>query len=635
MAPPLPAFSQKPALIGRQGESTLLWRGFEAAAAGHMSVALVSGEPGMGKTRLLDELAARATTANARVLRGSASEAEGMPPYLPFLEALGSYIRAAAPDELREYTGTNAPILASLLPELHAQLGEIPASFRLAPEQARLRLYEAIGVLLAATASERPLLLLLDDLHWADPATLDLLSYIAAHQRDIRLMIVGAHREGEAAHPQAFERMNALLHRLRILTVITINALSPGDVAHLAQSYLGGSLDPSASRLLYRQSEGNPFFTEELLRSWIESDYLAPAGPERDGAPGWLMNGAPDVELPSSILTTIRQRLVRLPSATIDLLRIAAIIGRAFDVALLAEVIGHTPETLEERLLIAIQAQLIRPGQRGVFTFAHDKIRECLYTEVTVARRTRLHMQIGRSLEARATPLDARQIADLAFHFTRSGDRERGVRYAWQAGDAAMAAYAFEEAMAHYRDTLELLDGADERRGALLLALGAAAILAGSEREAMSIFALARTALQATGDLAAAARASHGLGQAAWRLEDLPAAQSAFEMTLALLSADATAERARALVDLGTLLGVTMHRYADGLAYGQSALALAEQTRDDKLIAPAMRTVGNMLARANDLEAGLPLLERALTLAEDADDKAEAAECCACLVLAY
>src|SRR5690242_19996413 len=151
----------------------------------------------------------------------------------------------------------------------------------------------------------------------------------------------------------------------------------------------------------------------------------------------------------------------------------------------------------------------------------------------------------------------------------------------------------------------------------------------------MAAYALARTSLQASGNRAAAAQASHGLGRAAWRLEDLPTAQEAFETTLALLDEDATSERAHALVDLGTLLGVTMHRYTEGLAYGHEALALAQQLRDERLIAPATRTVGNMLVRANDLEAGIPLLEDALAQAERTNDPVEATECCACLVMAY
>ncbi len=151
----------------------------------------------------------------------------------------------------------------------------------------------------------------------------------------------------------------------------------------------------------------------------------------------------------------------------------------------------------------------------------------------------------------------------------------------------------------------------------------------------MAAYALARTSLQASGNAAAAARASHGLGRAAWRLEDLSAAQAAFEATLALLGDGVTSERVHALVDLGTLLGVTMHRYDEGLTYGREALALARQLQDERLIAPAARTVGNMLVRANDLEQGIPLLEDALAQAENTYDPVEAAECSACLVMAY
>ena len=630
------AFSQRSPLIGRQREMAQLQQRFAETSAGHMSVALVSGEPGIGKTRLLDEVAAWAHAAGARVLHGAATEAEGMPPYLPFLEALGQHIRVTTPDDLRAQTGADASILASLLPELHARLGELPQTHVLPPEQARLRLYEAIGAFLAAIAHEQPLLLQLDDLHWADPATLDLLCYIAAHHRDSNMLILGAFRVGEAAHELAFERSLATLHRLRALSVFPLATLSPTNISRLAQSYIGGLLEPSASRLLALRGEGNPFFVEELLRSWVETGTLAHAEPMDTNEDRWIIaSAAAEAEIPSSILILVRQRLIRLPADTVELLCTAAIIGRVFESALLAEITSGEPESVEERIMVAVRAQLVRPMRPGAFAFAHDRVRECLYSDVTTARRTRLHTRLGRMLEASAEPRDARRVADLAFHFTRSGDRERGVTYARQAAESAMASFAFEEAMAHYHDALELLDGADERRALLLLGLGDAAIAAGSEREAMAAYALARTSLQALGSRAAAAQASHGLGRAAWRLEDLPTAQAAFETTLALLDEDATSERARALVDLGTLLGVTMHRYAEGLAYGREALALAQQLRDERLIAPATRTVGNMLVRANDLAAGITLLENALAQAERTNDPVEATECCACLVMAY
>ncbi len=477
------AFSQRSALIGRQREMARLQQRFADAIAGQMTVALVSGEPGIGKTRLLDEMAAQAHVDGAWVLHGAATEAEGMPPYLPFLEALGQHIRAASADELRAQTGANASILASLLPELYARLGELPQTSTLPAEQSRLRLYEAIGALLAAIADEQPLLLRLDDLHWADPATLDLLCYIAAHQREGHMLILGAYREGEAAHELAFERTIATLHRLRALSVLPLAALPPADVSRLAQSYLGGSLEPSASRMLSRQGEGSPFFVEELLRSWVETGALAQTGPMGEGEVHWRVTpAAAEDEIPASILTLVRQRLIRLPVDTVDLLRAASIIGRVFESALLAEITASEPESVEERLLLAVRAQLIRPIRPGAFAFAHDRVRECLYSDVTAARRTRLHTHLGRLLEASADPSDARRVADLAFHFTRSGDREQGVRYARQAAESAMAAYAFEEATTHYRDALELLDGTDERRPLMLLALGDAAILAGSER---------------------------------------------------------------------------------------------------------------------------------------------------------
>src|SRR5439155_19229545 len=161
-------------LAGRQREFAALWGQFETAAGGRTRAALVAGEPGIGKTRLLDALAARAAGEGALVLRGGASEAAGMPPYLPFLQALGRHVRAAHPDELRAQAGALAPVLATILPELAVRLGELPPSYPLPAEQARLRLYEAVGDFLAAVAARQALLLILDDLHWADPASLDL-----------------------------------------------------------------------------------------------------------------------------------------------------------------------------------------------------------------------------------------------------------------------------------------------------------------------------------------------------------------------------------------------------------------------------------------------------------------------------
>src|SRR5439155_5689573 len=226
----------------------------------------------------------------------------------------------------------------------------------------------------------------------------------------------------------------------------------------------------------------------------------------------------PYQSLPPSIAGAVRQRLARLAPEVVELLRTAAIVGRAFDVALLAAVAGQEPEAVEEHLRAAARARLLRADGAEAFSFGHDKIRECLYEEVTAVRRRRLHGLIGRALETQDEPAGPQRLAELAFHFARSGDRARGAAYAERAAGQALRAYAPEEALAHYRAALSLLEAGDPRRGELLLGLGDAAVLAGAEHEAAATFAAAHAWLQRAGEPVAAAQAAHRLGQAWARL---------------------------------------------------------------------------------------------------------------------
>ena len=258
------ALRPEPLLVGRQSQLDDLWSQFEQSTTGHLRVAFVAGEPGIGKTRLLREVSWRAEHAGAVVLWGGASEAESMPPYLPFLEALGQHIRATTPDELREQTGAMASVLATILPELSVCLEHLPSSYPLPPEQARLRLYEAVSLFLVAIAASHGLLLLLDDLQWADPASLDLLCHLARSQPNARLFILGAYRQGDVTHPAAFERALTDLNRLRHLTSIMLGPLPEPDLNILAATLLGASVEQTLTCRLSAQSEGNPFFAEEL-----------------------------------------------------------------------------------------------------------------------------------------------------------------------------------------------------------------------------------------------------------------------------------------------------------------------------------------------------------------------------------
>jgi predicted ATPase/DNA-binding CsgD family transcriptional regulator len=621
--------NREPHLSGRKYELAALWSQFEATTAGRLHVTLVAGEPGIGKTRLLHEVAGCAEQVGTLVLRGGASEAEGMPPYLPFLEALGGYIRTAPPEQLHTQADSMAAILATILPELPLRLGELAPSYPLPPEQARLRLYEAVGMFLSTIAVSRPLLLLLDDLHWADAATLDLLCHLAQHQATSRLCILGAYRSDELASHPALERSILDLTRSRQLTVLALGPLPEADVAELITALLGVPPHLTLSHLLWKQSEGNPFFLEELLRAWLETGVLTVTPSQAN------ISSSPPASLPASISGLIRYRLARLPQEVLETLRPAAILGRTFASSFLAEVMGQDEELVEERLYASVQAGVLRSDPSERYTFSHDTLREYLYSGVTPARRRRLHGFMGRALEARLNQEDAQQLAQLAFHFAHSGDHIRGATYSQLAAAQAVRAAAPREAMHHYRTALDLLDQQDQRRGSLWLALGEAALTAGVEREAVQAFEAAQTWFTEKPDVVAAARAAYGQGRAWARLEDHAAAQAAFEQALTLLHEYSCPEQVKVLVDLGTLLAVSLGQHTEGVTHGQQALKLATELGDRRLEAMAHRVVGNLLVRGNDLPTGIPLLERALALAVVADDPAEAAECCACLTMTY
>ncbi len=619
-------------IIGRQQELTLVTHFYEAAKAGHAHVVLVTGDPGIGKTRLLDEIARRAAHDGATILRGGASEAEGMPPYLPFLEALGRYIQVTPLDLLRTQIAAAPQVLATLLPELITRLGELPASAPLPPEQARFRLYEAIGMFLQAIGAPHALVLTLDDLQWADTASLDLLCHVARHQPNAHLLVLGAYRENEVAHHSVLARTLTELSRQRVLTTVTIGPLSAVETGMLAEGKLSGALQPATKALLHTHSEGNPFFAEELLDGWIEEGALVHEQNQ------WMAVTPLDHALPPSIVGALWQRFARLSAESIDHLRVAAIIGRTFDLSLLATVQEQEIETVEAGLLEAAQARLVRADQTGTFTFNHDKIRECLYAEVSTSRRRRLHGLIGSLLEAsygQEPTMNVHQLAALAFHFAYSSDQPRGVHYSLCAATQALQTAAAEEAISHYQTALDLLSAQDRRRGDVLLRLGEAALLAGQEEEAEHAYTTAQGWLVQEGDREALAKAVHGLGRAYWRQDKRAAARAALEQGLALLGDRPCAEAVDVLTDLSLLLTIYMGKQEEGMAFAQQAVEMAQRLGDTRLEERARRVMAeNLNLHGEDLVAAVQFLEQVLRHTEANGDLSEAAECCLNLAVA-
>ncbi len=619
--------------VGRQHELAIIWSQYQVVKTGSARVVLVRGEPGIGKTRLLDEFSALAADDEATILRGNASDFEGMPPYLPFLEALGQYIRVTPLDLLREQIGTAPQILASILPEVITRLGELPATYQIPPEQALLRLYEAIGAFLEAISISRVLVLTLDDLHLADSASLDMLCHVVRHHPKVKLLVLGTYRTDEIERNSALDRAVIELAHLRVLKTIVLSPLSAIEVESLAVNYLGGPISPFVSQLLYTQSEGNPFFAEELLHGWVEEGSLVLENSH------WIAIAPLEHALPSSITGALRHRFAQLSHDIIDLLRVAASIGRTFEPSLLATVEEKDIEIVEESLLIAASSGLIRTEPTGFFTFSHEKIQECLYAEVSTSRRIRLHKLIGQILESRYDQEISKNVykfAELAFHFVHSGDRRRGATYSRQAAEQAMRSFAFEEAMIHYRKAIELYGTDDAERGNLLLGLGEAALLVGEEHEAVIAYQAALTWFSQAGDIQVAAQAARGLGLALWRQQALESARTALEHALALLENSDSAQVIQIMVDLATLLTIYMGEQAKGATYAQLAMEMARLLEDRRLEAEVIRkVVGKLNLLSNDIPGAIVSIEEALALAEVNDAPSEAAECCLYLAGAY
>ena len=423
------------------------------------------------------------------------------------------------------------------------------------------------------------------------------------------------------------------LAHLRVLTTIVLSPLTASEIESLAANYLGGPISQDVIQLLYTQSEGNPFFAEEILRGWIEEGSLV------QGNATWIATAPLEHALPYSIVGTLRQRFTRLSTDIINHLRVAAAIGRTFEPSLLAAVEGKDIEIVEESLLEAARHGLVRIQTTGFFTFSHEKIQECLYTEVSTSRRQRLHEVIGQILESRndqESTKSAFRLAELAYHFAHSNDRRRGATYSRQAAEQAMKSFAFEEAMSHYRTALKLYDSDDGERGDLLLGLGEATLLVGEEHEAAVAFRTALTWFSQAGDVKVAAQAAHGLGLALWRQDAFEAARTTLEHALSLLENIDSALAVRVLMDLATLFTIDMKEQTKGNTYARLAMEMAHRLEDSRLEATVIReVVGKLNLLGNDISAAISSMQQALELAKANDYPSEAAKCCLYLAGAY
>ena len=450
--------------VGREQEMGELRAALEDAMSGRGRLMMLAGEPGIGKTRMTQELASYAEQQGAQVLWGWCYEEEGAPPYWPWAQPIRTYLHRCDAERLRSDMGPGASDIAEVISEVGDKLPGLPPSPPLAPEQARFRLFGSITTFLRNAAQSRPMVLVLEDLHWADRSSLLLLEFLAKEMGKSRLLVIGTFRDAELTARHQLSQALGNLVREQHFRRIQLGGLTQQEVAQYVEANSGVMIQGGAAELVHRRTEGNPLFVGEIVR------LLRPAEMTEDQA--WAET------IPEGVRDVIGRRLSRLSEPCVQALRTASVIGRNFEFKLLNALISDISEDgLLEAIDEAQAAHIIdeMPEEIEHYRFSHALIQETLFQDLSVSRRVRMHARIGESLEAYYGDNPREHAAELAHHFFEAAPvsgSDKLVRYSQLAGEQALAAYAREEALFHFQRGLSAKDIGAPQELALQTLLG-------------------------------------------------------------------------------------------------------------------------------------------------------------------
>ncbi len=474
---------------GRRSELELLMTAWKEAAAGGLRRVLMSGEPGVGKTRLAGELARRVHGEGGAVLYGRCQEGLGVP-YEPFVEALTFFCEHTPAEALPFRLGRHPGELTRLVPELRDLVAGLDRPLRSDPETEQYRLFEAVGSWLCAAAEATGLLLVVDDLHWAPPPTIHLFAHVLRAAGVARLLMVGAFRHTELGPAHPLSAVLADLRRISGVDRIRLEGLNVSELAELLESVPKAQTGQALAARLYEGTEGNPFFVAEILRDIAESGLTVEALP-----------------VPEGVREVIVSRVARLAPATRDVLAVAAVLGRDLELGPLAAVAGLDEDSAVAALDEAIGARLIEETRVGVYRFGHTLARSALYDALSATRRARLHLRAADVFEQD----DGQHAARLAHHLVACAPlagSARTARACLTAGDRALSVLADAEAGAWYSQGLAVVAAEDDPRLRieLLTGLGEVQRRTGDAASRQTLLGAARLAAE-HGDVACLVRA--------------------------------------------------------------------------------------------------------------------------------
>ena len=592
---------QVASFVGRDTALAVLRQALDRALTGPTQVVLVEGEPGIGKTRLATEFGRRVASSGLVVSWGRCHDDEGAAPLWPWVQVLRAIgaTDAGVPDYLR-----NA--LSALLPELGS-----PTNDNLDAEVERFRLYDAVREVIEQQAAARPMMVVLDDVQWADLSSLRLLRFLAVELHQARVLVVVTFRDAEEFMTASLFDTLAALQRRPDIERLRLTGLDVDDVTDFIRSATEiGDEDAAATAVeIHRRTNGNPFFVTELVRL-LESE-------RRFGS------AAPAGDIPAAVGDVIRQRLRRLPDELQTVLGVAALVGRLFDVDVVAFACGLDVDRTIEVLEAALATRLVVAEGPGRYRFAHAIVTETLYADLSPARQARLHGRVGEAIEtAYAVDLEPHYTA-LAYHYGRAPADlgERALQFAQLAGHHSTRTLAYDEAVIHWRAALAQLERSEDPpltlRARILLELATALRRAGQLADSSSINDEALAVAERSGDLAVLAEAALTYGETGLLQvrrygtvnEQVVAAIS--RVLSAIEEADSVL-RARLLGGLGIALYYRDDDRERGRNVTRQAAAMARRLGDRRLLAT---TLVEMLLMLDDVADQTEQLDVAAELA--------------------
>ncbi len=602
-----------PEFIGRAAELDLLLSSAAQAETGVPGVALVGGEAGVGKSRLVAEAGGRLRDRGWLVVEGgSVALGDDGLPFGPIVEALRTLVRQIGPDAVTEAAGPSLAELARLVPELPAPAGSATAPIDRA-EWLQIRIFEGVLGLLGRLSAQQPLALVVEDLHWADRSTRDLLAFLARNAREERLLVVATFRMDELHRRHPLRAWLGEAERLPRVERLDLKRFEPDEIRALLTAILGAPPTPTLLESVVRRSEGNAFFAEELA-----------AASDPDGA----------ARLPDTLREVLLARHAGASEQALRLVEVAAVAGRQVDHAILARVCGLDEPQLMDAVREAVASQLLVATDEGPnerYAFRHALLQEAVYETLLPSDRRRLHAAYARALEALPTRdgsayADASRLVEIAHHWNAAHEPANALAAAIVAGEAARAAFAFAEAGHEFERAIEKWEAVPpEARpagydlGALYLAAAEATMLAG---DAVRAVTLARKATllfderDADQDPSHRARAREILGRAAWMSGDTDASIDVLREAVGLLEGQPVSTvHGRVLAGLAAnLMLAGREREAAGIAL--RAIQLAEKLGADDVRAHASVTLGVCEATFGDLDTAITRLRDATALAE-------------------